>query len=103
VEKAASDIFENGVDIQLWPLKTPFQSEFYDSILTGPVETQQMFDWEELMDRIKREFRKQRIAFHCPLIFPNRTNDPGVALDFYRPVQVQKKPSPTSIHQETKK
>jgi len=107
IEKAASDVVENGVDIHVWPMKTPFNSDFYDSILPSPVETQEdIFDMEELMDRIKREFRKQRIAFRCPMLLPNwrdQPEDPGIMIDFYRPVQIQKKPQPITIHQETKK
>ena len=107
IEKAASDVIDNGIDIHIWPMKTPFRTDFYDSILTSPVETQQdIFDMEELMDRIKREFRKQRVAFRCPMLLPNwrdRPDDPGIMIDFYAPLQIQKKPQAITIHQKTKK
>lgn len=107
VEKAASDLLENGVDVHLMPLKTPFNSEFYDSILSSPVETQEdMFDMDDLMDRIKRDFRKHRIALRLPMLLPNwrqKPDDPGIMIDFYRPMQIQKKPQPRTIHQETKR
>lgn len=107
IEKAAGDAIENGVEIHVWPMKTPFNSDFYDSILTTPVpETEETFDVEDLMDRIQREFRKQRKAFQCPMLLPNwreHPEDPGIMIDFYRPVQIQKKPQPFVIHQQTKK
>ena len=106
VEKAANDAIENGVELHLWPMKTNFRSDFYDSILRTPVETQESFDMEDLMLRIHRDFRKTRTAFSCPMLLPdwrNRPDDPGIQIDFYRPVQLQSKPQPITIHQETKK
>lgn len=107
IEKATSDLLENDVDIHVWPMKTPFTTDFYDSILAAPVETQEnIFDMEELMDQIKREFRKHRVAFRLPMLLPNwrdHPEDPGIMIDFFRPIQIQKKPQPKTIHQETKR
>lgn len=109
VAKAANDAIENGVELHVWPMKTPFRGDFYDSILSAPVEAAQeeaLFDMEALMDRIKRDFRKMRTAFSCPMLLPDwrsRPDDPGIQIDFYRTVQLQSKPQPVWIHQETKK
>lgn len=108
IEKAASDLADNGVDVHVWPVKTPFKSDFYDGILSQPIEPTQseedVFDVEELMDRIKREFKKIRTANKIPLLLPNSPPEsPGIMIDVFRPLQIQKKPQAKIIHQETKR
>lgn len=103
LERVFMDATENGLELHLWPLKKNFQTDWYNTILTAPIAESSM-DMEDLMEKIHREWRKVRPAFSCPILFPDlKGEDPGIMVDFYKCIQVQSKPQPTTIHQQTKK
>jgi hypothetical protein len=103
LERIARDAVDNGVELHLWPLKENFQTEWWNTILTCPI-TEVNMDMEDLKETIHREWRKVRPAYSCPILFPDlKEEDPGIMVDFYKCIQVQRKPQATTIHQQTKK
>jgi hypothetical protein len=102
LERIAMDAVDNGVQLHLWPLKENFQTDWWNTILTCPI-TEAKMDMEDLTAAIHREWRKVRPAFSCPILLPDlNEGDPGIMVDFYKCIQVQRKPQATIIHQQTK-
>ena len=107
----SNDTKENGLDLQLWPLQkvdsSPFDTALlYDDFCTTPDQLRAHMDMEELMEVIRQQAKTIRRAFSLPLLFPDwrEQQDPtGIMLDFFRPIQQQKKPLPVWINPDTKK
>jgi hypothetical protein len=103
LERIARDTLDNCVELHLWPLKDNFQTEWWNTILTSPIAEAKM-DMEDLKQTIHREWKKVRPAYSCPILLPDlKEGDPGIMIDFYKCIQVQRKPQATTIHQQTKK
>lgn len=67
---------------------------------------QNNFDIDDMLDDIKRQWKKVRKAYSVPMFLPDWKDHPeypGIQLDFFNIVQIQKKPTPIMIHQLTKK
>lgn len=135
VGMVANDTAGNGIDIQLWPLpksistrssSPPFRRHvFFDSITTKNVhngadsyedfylssscermDAGVVFDFDDMLEDVQRQWKKVRRAYSVPLLLPDfreRPEHPGIQLDFFNIIQIQTKPSAVTIHQLTKK
>jgi len=74
------------------------------------------FDLDEMMESIKIHWKKVRKAFSLPLLLPGGRNsnregnsnkkegeETGIMLDFFRVVNVRRRPQPVTVHQGTNK
>ena len=129
----ARDAVDNGLDLCVWPLPCadaygwrPFRRDlFFNSITTVDKTADREFDLatnraslgaddggggaidlDDILEDIGQRWKKMRKALTLPLLFPgwdDRPEDPRIMLDFYRIIQVQRKPAPVTVHQETNK
>jgi hypothetical protein len=65
-----------------------------------------VFDLDSMLDKIGQQWKKVRRIFSIPILFPGwkeRPKDNGIMVDFFRTIQVQKKPTAVTVHQKTNK
>lgn len=133
LQNVARDVKESGIQILLWPLAHPQQhsetdSEFDMQTLYGDIVTRDVFegkrlktieDMEEGLDSLQQFWKKIRRLYWGPLILPgqqpqpsSQTNDHGeeadedkthIMVDWFRFVQLAKKPAKVQIDQHTKR
>lgn len=118
----ANDVVDNGVDIYAWPLPRLSSITFDWSVLFNCITTKDSYTDEtslllrkenvpfttldDILSLIQQQWKKSRRSFSVPLLFPGyeeRVNDPGIQLDFFLPVSIQRMPGYVMVHQESTK
>jgi hypothetical protein len=118
----AKDAIENGLDIQVWPLPcsngAPFCCKlFFNDITTACDDYQSFlleqqddeegaFDLNDMIENALQQWKKVRRVSSLPLLLPDwrdRPDDPGIMVDLFGIVQIQRKPQLVMIHQLTNK
>ena len=122
VEIITKDVIANGVEIQVWPLPKASSSMsfdfdrnlFYNRITTEDEQVDEMPQYalekskrfvnlNDFLSQVNQQWKKRRPSMHgISMLLPGCTSDQNaIALDLYRLVQAQKKPTAVSVHQRT--
>jgi hypothetical protein len=121
--RTAKDVKENDIEIVLWPLPNPKKDHesfdrhiFFDKIAKGTKNhrsivttdndtAKTVLSLDDLLEILDRERKKMRRISIAPLFLPtsNLESSPGIMLDLYRHVRLQKIPYAKHIHQQKKK
>jgi hypothetical protein len=114
--KAAENFRSSGMDIFVLPLgrKKFIHETFWDKVVSRPESAPMLNESEDamsnldsLVEMIQAQWAPSRKQFSLPLLLPDwrdHPDSPGIMLDFFRPVNIRKKPGKDfKIHVETKK
>lgn len=118
----AKDAVENGLDVQVWPLPrfngAPFcRKLFFNNITTTRDDLRSFllerqddeegaFDLDDMIEDVLHQWKKVRRVSSLPLLLPDwrdKPDDPGIMVDLFGIIQIQRKPQSVTIHQLTNK
>ena len=126
IQNVARDVQEHGIQIITWPLLHPQQQQqdddsvtfrhdpLLESISTSIPFVNRLTTQDECLDALEalqQYWKKLRRSFCCPLLLPGAANDnengnhasSSIYVDWFRFVQMAKKPNRVPINQQTKR
>jgi hypothetical protein len=118
IQNVARDVHEHGIEIITWPLLHPQQQDsvtfrhdrLLESIATSIPFVDRLTTQDECLDALEalqQYWKKLRRSFCCPLLLPgakgNVNASSSIYVDWFRFVQMAKKPNRVPINQQTKR
>ncbi len=117
LQNVARDAKDAGIQILVWPLAHPETNEFVMEPLYGEVVSRDVFEGrrlktqqeiEEGLEELQQYWKKIRRLYWGPLLFPRQPqpseeDTPEIMVDWFRFVQLAKKPTKVQIDQRTKR
>ena len=116
IQNVARDVQEHGIQIITWPLLHPQQQDsvtfrhdqLLESISTSIPFVNRLTTLDECLDALEalhQYWKKLRRSFCCPLLLPgaNGNASSSIYVDWFRFVQMAKKPNRVPINQQTKR
>lgn len=120
VEKIIQDVTQNGIEIKVWPLPNASGSVFDRTLFYSRINNEEQIEEElqyaldpskrsvnltDFLSQVNQQWKKRRPFRGISMVLPGSMSveSNAIALDLYRLVQPQTKPTPVSVHQQTNK